>query len=497
MGTAEGNNEIDNGRHGSGRAVVAFKGVFWSACSILMPAVVNFLVFLVTSRVLSPDDFGAVAMVAAITMFAGAIGPVGFGEALIQRAGLRPDHLDSVFWLCTVFGVVAYLSLCLGANWLGDLFGAPIIVGLIPVLGLRVLLQMINVVPNALIARSLDFHLIALRTFAATLIAASISIGLVLSGFGLWALVFSQLSASVVAVFATFWSANWRPRGHGNIAALRELAQYGIFASGNNLVAFLGNRAGQLAVGYVLGIRSAGIYNFARRISTMINDIVSGALGTVSHPLFSQIQDDLEKVRRGFFVATFVSSAVSFPIFIGIALVADRAVPLFFGDKWVEAVAPLRILCLLGIISSIGTLQASLIKSRGRADWWFYYQSVSSFLNVAIVLLLARYGISVMLAAIVTRAYLAWPFSVVMAIRLLSIPPWQYLRQFLAPLAATAAMCLAVLLVREATGETGRLNGLILDVAVGLTTYSGALFLCAPRRVLDIGGLVLRAAAVR
>src|SRR5690606_1419814 len=102
-------------------------------------------------------------------------------------------------------------------------------------------------------------------------------------------------------------------------------------------VQFLGSRADQALVGFVLGVRPVGLYNFSRRIYSMVNDIVSGALGTVSHPMFSEIQHEPDKVRRGFLVSTFLSSVVSFPIFAGIALVADRAIPLLFGEQWLEA----------------------------------------------------------------------------------------------------------------------------------------------------------------
>jgi O-antigen/teichoic acid export membrane protein len=493
----DGDKEIARHGHRAGRSVVAFRGVFWSAFSISVPAAVNLVVFLITSRLLTPADFGAVALAATITMFAASLGPIGFGEALVQRSSLRTDHLDSVFWLCMIFGAAAYVVLHVNAGRIGDLFESEILAVLVPVFGVRILLQMANVVPNALIVRSLSFHLIALRTFMATLIAAAISIALVLSGYGLWALVFSQLSASAVTAGTSFWTAGWRPRATMKLSALRELARYGIFASGNQLVAFLGTKADQAVVGYVLGIRSAGLYNFARRVHTMTSDVVSGSLGTVSHPLFSEVQHDRDKIRRGFLIATFVSSVVSFPIFVGTALVADRAVPLLFGKQWLEAVEPLRLLCAIGLISCIGTLQSSLIKSRGKADWWFYYQLVSSLFNIALVVAFARYGVAVMLLALVAKAYLLWPVSVAMTLQLLSMRLPQYARQFSGPVAATVAMGAAVLFSREFLDDTTALQGLLQDVTVGAVSYAAVLIACAPRRLMDIGGIVRRAAMVR
>lgn len=493
----DGENEIARREHKVGRSVVAFRGVFWSAVSIFLPAAVNFLVFMVTSRLLTPADFGAVALALTVTMFVAALGPTGFGEAIVQRASLRTDHLDSVFWLCALYGLVAYAVLFAASQQIGDLFGSDVLSFVMPVLGVRILLQMANVVPGSLIIRSLSFHLIALRTFFATLIAAAISVGMVLAGYGLWALVFAQLSEMIVKAIVTFWSAGWRPRGLPRLRALRELSGYGLFACGNQVVSFLGSQADQALVGYVLGVRSVGLYNFARRIYTMVNDLVSGALGTVSHPLFSEVQGDLQKVRRGFLVSSFLSSAIAIPTFVGIALVADRAIPLLFGDQWLEALQPLRLLCALGVISCVGVLQSALIKSRGRADWWFYYQLASSLLNLVLVVAFAHYGITVMLVAIVAKTYLIWPIAVQMTLRLLSMRFADYVGQFAGPVLASGAMSAMVLLTRHYLGETSLVEGLAVDILVGAMTYLAVLFALAPRRMMDIGDIVFRAVKVR
>ncbi len=492
-----GRDEVPRHQHGVGRSVVAFRGVFWYAFSIWAPAAVNFLVFLVTSRVLAPEDFGVVALAATVSMLATALGPVGFGEALVQRANLRTDHLDTVFWLCVTFAVLAASALWGASGAIAGLFDAEKLRFLVPVFALKMVFEMASVVPNALIVRSMRFHLVALRTLFATLISAGIAVGLVLAGYGLWALVFAQLAASFVKAVTTYWTSGWRPRGWPSLAAFRDVSHYGLFASGNQLVQFLGSKGDQILVGLFLGVRPVGIYNFSRRIYAMVNDIISGALGTVSHPMFSEVQHEPEKVRRGFLVATFLSSVISFPIFVGIALVSNEAVPLLFGEQWVEALQPLRLLCALGIISCIGTLQSSLIKSRGKANWWFYYQLVSSLLNLALVAVFARYGITVMLAAMVAKTYLVWPVAVAMTLKLIDMRFSDYARQFAAPFSAVIFMAAAVLLSRQVTSDFAPAAGLVSDIAIGCITYVLALLAFAPRRIIGLGGTVIRAARAR
>lgn len=496
-GSMDGNGEVPRHDHGVGRSVVAFRGVFWSAFSITVPAAVNFLVFLLTSRMLSPEDFGVVALAVTVAMLVAALGPVGFGEALVQRASLRPDHLDTVFWMCVSFAAIAAALMVAGSRQIGDAFGSDILATLAPIFALKVVFEMASVVPNALIVRSMRFHLVALRTLVATLISAGVAIGLVLTGHGLWALVFAHLSASFVKAAVTWWTCGWLPRGLPRLEAFRELARYGFFACGNQLVQILGSRADQAVIGLVLGVRPVGLYNFSKRIFSMINDVVSGALGTVSHPMFSEVQHQPDKIRRGFLVATFLSSVISFPIFAGLALVADRAIPLLFGAQWSEALWPLRLLCALGLITCIGTLQAALIKSRGRADWWFYYQLVSSLLNLAIFVVFARHGLTLMLVVMVAKTYLVWPVAVSMTLRLVDMRLAAYARQFAAPLAAILVMAAAILLARPLTADHAPLPALAMEIAIGAASYALALLAFTPRRMLDLGGTVLAAARAR
>ncbi|UFN49728.1 lipopolysaccharide biosynthesis protein [Roseomonas sp. OT10] len=481
---------------GGGRSSAAFKGVFWSAINILVPTAANLLVFVVTSRLLTPNDFGQVALAASLAAFASALVPAGFGEALVQRKDMRPEHMDGVFWLCLLSGLVTYAALAFASPALARFFGAPSLALLLPVLGLRVISDVAAVVPQAVVLRALSFHLVALRTMVATLVASIVSVALVLAGFGLWALVFAQLANSVVATISLFWTAGWRPRWSFRGTALRELTAYGAYASGTRALQFLMNQADQAVVGFVLGTVQLGLYNFARRVFAILNDVTSGALSAVAHPLFSGIQDDLDRVRRGFLTATLLSSIVAFPLFVGLALVADRAVPLLFGAQWVEAVWPIRILCGLGIITCIGMLQAGLINSLGRANWWFWYQLFSGVTNFAIVFAFASQGTTVMLAVMVAKTYLFWPVPVGMTLRLLAMRPGTYATQFAAPLAASALMAAAVLAGRAALPELDALAGLAVDVALGALVYGAALALLARRRLRDLVQ-VLRGAAKR
>ncbi|MDT8838253.1 lipopolysaccharide biosynthesis protein [Paraburkholderia fungorum] len=475
----------------SSRSVAAFRGVFWSAVNIVVPTAVSLLVFVVTSRLLTPADFGVVALAATIAAAASSIVPSGFGDALVQSMRRDPLYLSSVFWLCLGCGVVAYAVLGASTSVVARIFGAPLLVQLIPVLGIRVIVDAVGVVPTALLTQTLAFRLIALRTAVASIVAAAISIELVLKGLGVWALVASLLATSVVSAIATFWTIRWTPRLVFSTTALRDLKGYGVYASGTKTLLFLWNQADQMIVGFVLGAGQLGIYNFSRRIFSIITDISSGALGAVAHPFFAGIKDDTDRVRSGFLSATFLASVLAFPIFIGLATVADRAIPLIFGYQWAAALWPIRVLCILGVITCIGTLQAGLINSLGKAKWWFYYQLFTGLVNIPIIAICAPRGTILMLSVLVAKTYLFWPVPVVMTLRLLKLSALQYFGQFIAPLAAACFMAFVIYGGRRLLSEhTSPVLNLTCDVLFGLVSYFIFILMFAKERLLKMARIL-------
>jgi O-antigen/teichoic acid export membrane protein len=475
---------------GDTRTAQAFRGVVWSAVNTIIPTASGLLVFVVTSRLLTPVEFGIVALANALVSGAVALLPSGFGDALVQQTETRRTYLDSVFWLCLAAGLTILGALAALARPAAEAFGTPFLAVLLPVLGLRVLAEACGVVPTALVVQGMAFHLLAIRTLLATTAAALATIALVLAGLGIWALAASLLVNSLVSTIAMFSATRYRPGFAFSLAPLRALCRYGVYASGSRLINCIGMSLDQAMVGLVLGTQQLGLYNFARRVFALVNDVTSGALSAVAHPMFSGVRDDLPRVRRGFLTGTFLSSVLAFPLFLGLACVSDRAVPLLFGPHWTDAIWPIRILCGLGLVTCIGLLQGGLIASLGKAHWWFYYQLLSGLLNVPIILLAAPRGNSALLLAIVTKAYLCWPISIVMTLRLLGLRASDYLRQFAAPLSAAICMSICVLGARQITPDLPDIVALAGDVAVGVSTYGLILFLLAAERVRDLRGLV-------
>ena len=472
----------------TGRASAAIKGTLWSLVSSLAPAVLGFLVFLATSRVLTPAEFGIVAFAASVATIGLAVAPAGFREALIQRDTISPIHLDTVFWLCFGAAVLIFGALCAAAPLIAASSGDSLLAALIPFIAARVLFDMAAAVPNALLVRTMSFRMLALRTTAASLVAAVVCLVLLWFGFGLWALAASQLAASVTTCFGALIAARWLPGFRFQLRALGDLKAFGLFSTGNHFITTIS--LDQLLIGALIGPAGLGIYGFARRIFQILTDLLSGALNLVSYSLLSSMQREPAKLREAYLLGTFASSVVAFPVFAGLALVAGDLIPLAFGEHWIEAVPVVQAFCALGVLTAVGILQASLIRSQGQADLWFYYVLSKQVVTVLYVFLFAGWGLLPLTIALVVLNMLMWLPTLHMVVRLLDISLPAYLGSFALPVLATAVLWGGGWLVQGQLAEAEPIVRLVATVGAAGAGYVVVIGLFGRARLQRLVGFV-------
>ena len=468
----------------AGRSRAAVYGVLWSSLHTLIPSVTSGVVFFIGAYFLSPGDFGLVGLASSLVMFMIAFSPAAFGEALVQRQSMAKAHADTVFWLTASVGVLFCLPFMIAASSIAERLDQPAIAALLPVLALRIPLELLATVPNAMIIRSMKFKLVALRTTVATLLSAVISISMLMAGYGYWALVVSQVSASFVICVMSYWVSGWRPGVSIRLSALRELAHYGLFASGDRMLATM--RLDHIVLGALGGNVLLGLYFFAQRFFQMLTQLVSGALSSVTHALLSTLQDDREKAAQAFGIASFASAAFSMPLFCLVGLLVEDLLAVLPEPGWKSASVAIQAFCVIGILASIGVVQAALIKSQGKAHWWFYYQLAQQSSTIAVIALTYRYGLPTLMVALIAKSCLVWPISVLMTARLLSTSIKAYLRIFAGPVAATVIMAVAVVATSSLLDTLSPAAELCAKLALGIVLYTPVLALLSHSRVQHI-----------
>lgn len=469
------------------RARASLAGLFWNLANVFASVVLTSAVFLVTSRILQPTEFGAVAMAVAIISITGTLVPMAFGDALVQRENLEERHTDSVFWLTAGIALVGAGVLAISAPLFADWTGVPQLTWILPILAIRLVFDAGLTVPAALITRRMEFRYIAIRTTLANGVGAALCLWMVTHGYALLALVLAQVVTSVTAFAITIYAAGWRPGFRVSRSALTDLRRFGLYAMGGRILNEA--RLDQLVLGLVLGPASLGLYFFARRLQQMLRDMTAGIFAPVTNVLLASLRSDEARRREFYLAACFASAAFAFPVFAGLIAVAPAAIPLIFGTQWTGAVFATQCFAVVGLLAGLGVMQAGLIRYLGAPGWWFWYQGAMQLSTLPLILLLAPYGLDAIMAAVVVRTLILWPLSVAKAQRMLGIGLAPYLKTLAAPALSAAAMAGLVAALPWLLAEMREALQLVCQVGAGALIYALSMALLArgdARRLLAL-----------
>jgi O-antigen/teichoic acid export membrane protein len=440
------------------------------------------------SRSLAPTAFGLVALAITISSLAAIIAPSGFGDAIVQRAEVGTEHLNTVFWLCTGAGALAVAISAAVSLPVANYLHEPLFLALLPAVSAKAIFDMAAVTPMAILARRMSFHLVAARTTIASVVAGAVCLGLLWAGWGLWALALSQVAGSAANSIGAFAAARWKPQLRFSPSAFHDLKRYGAFASGTRVLSLI--YPDQLLIGFLLGPYALGIFTFSRRIFQLFNDLIAGALSSVAHSFFSSLQENDEKVKEAFLVVTYLSSGIAFAVFGGIAAIAQELIPTVFGPEWSDSLSPVRAFCVIGLLSSIGFVQAALINSKGHTKWWFYYLLLKQCVLLLTAVIASRWGVSAIVWAMAFSSFLVWPLTVFKSASISGLQVHKYILRFLAPAVACLLMFASVTLVMELLPFEHAWLRLFALISIGGAVYSAVLFLTSYRTVFAVTDMV-------
>lgn len=346
-------------------------GITWSLGSQLGRQGVVFVVGVILARLLSPREFGLVAMVTIIIGFATIFSELGFGGALVQKDNVDELHLSSVFWLNLGVGALLTIFFIVGAPLVAHFYEEPILVPLTTLLSFNFMIGSVNIVQRTLLMKSLDFRKLSVIEIVAVTVAGGVAILLAYAGFGVWSLVIQSLLLSAMMAILLWVFSSWRPKWLFNWNAVKELLGFSTSLFGTSTLNYTVRNIDYVLIGRFLGPNPLGIYSRAYSVMLFPLANISRVITRVMFPSFSIIQENKKRVKRIYLKLTRVVALFAFPIMLGIFVTAYKFVLVIFGEQWLAMVPILRVLCFVGLIQSIVSLNGNLYLSQGRADLQF------------------------------------------------------------------------------------------------------------------------------
>ncbi len=471
------------------------KGIAWSAMEKWGGQALNLLVFLVLARLLPPEAFGLVALASVFTAFVQIFLDQGMAEAIVQRADLEQEHLDTAFWINILTGSLLTLSGMLISGLVAELLGEPQLRPIVAWLSLGFILTSLRSTQQAILQRRLDFRSLAVRTLVARLSGGVAGVGAAFLGFGVWSLVAQHLVNGLVGAVVLWQVSDWRPGFRFSKKHFQELFVFGFNIVGLKTLSVLNTRFGDFLIGYFLGATALGYYAVAQRLRQTMLDLLTGITSNIAFPAFSRLQQWPKRLRRAFYQATQLTSLFSFPTFLGMVVLAPELVPVLFGAKWTPAIPVMQILALGGLQASVFRFNSNLLQAIGKPSWVLGLMVLGTLANTAGCALVAQWGIVAVAAVFAFVRYGFAPLYIWMIHRAISLDFRAYFGQYAAPLAGSLAMVATVSGLRYILGGWPGLHGsLIIYSLAGAAVYLAVVQLMSPsllRRLLDLARLAL------
>ena len=330
-----------------------FKGAIWSILEGWGRRIFTFFVFFLLARLLTPEDFGLIALATTFISFISIFNNQGFSVAIVQRKNLEPEHLNTAFWsnICLALLFVTLTLVCSGL--IASFYQEPQLQPVINCLSIIFLINAFKEVQIGILKRQFNFKALAIRSLIVTFIGGSIGIVSALFGLGVWSLILQQLVGELLGTIILWQASDWRPSFSFSLIKLKELLSFSVNLLGIAILNFVTSNADNLLIGYFLGPVALGYYALAYRVYDLLFQLSYSTINSVLFSTFTSLQEDMTKLRSIFYKVIKLMSLSIFPISLCVSLFAAELVHLIFGEQWLDTIPLLRILSLAVIIQSL------------------------------------------------------------------------------------------------------------------------------------------------
>lgn len=330
------------------------------------------------ARLLSPYDFGLVAMVLALVGFAPMLIDLGTSDASTQKTHISEVEVSTLFWLNVAIGVILTVLLAAGSGLIAAFFGEPALTGIALVSSLAFIMAALSTQHYALMRRAMHFRHLAIIDIASNVISSIIAIAMAFTGWGYWALVAKPIMTSGLTAVGAWMSCSWIPGRPRLTPEVKELVGFGMGVTGFTMTDYFARSADRLALGYVYGASQLGYFQNAFLVYSNLLGIVTESLHNIATSGLSKLRNDVDELKRSWAAALSLMSFISAGAFAVLAVTGQDFVVILLGEKWAPAGPLLSIFAVRGIAHSVERTLGWLHVAAGRSDRWTRWGLVSA-----------------------------------------------------------------------------------------------------------------------
>ena len=375
------------------------QGLFWSFLSSGGMQLLNLIIGIFLARLLSPGEYGIVGMLAIFTLLANNLQESGFGVALVNIKDIKHNDYNAVFWFNVGMSVLLYVILFFSAPLIASFFHQPCLIPLSRFVFLGFIIASLCISPNAMLVRGLKMKEKAITSLSALVVSGTVAVIMAIKGFSYWSLATQQILYNVVICFGRFYYTKWCPTFKVDFTPVKQMFSFSYKVLITAVLTTINNNVLTVIFGRLFPAQAVGNFTQANKWNTMANQMVTNTMAQVAQPVFTQVTDDNERQCRVFGKMLRFTAFLSFPALFGLALVAPQVILLAIGDKWIDSIPLLQILCISGAFIPLYTVYQNLFLSQGKSGTYMWLTIGQIAIMLTAVLACHSLGIKAMVIA--------------------------------------------------------------------------------------------------
>lgn len=370
-----------------------FSGFFWKFSERVLAQLISFIVSVIIARILSPDDYGLVAMSMIFISLANVFVVNGFSTALIQKKDVNIDSFSTLFYCSLLISIILYILLFFTAPFISAFYNKTEITQLIRVFAIMLPLSSYKSIQNAYVSKNLDFKKFFFSTLSGTIVSAIVGIIMAIKGFGVWALVAQYFSNNIIDSIVLTFTIKWRPKLVFSFKTVKPLLLFGSKILVVDLIGTLYHQLTSFIIGKKYTSADLAYYTKGRQIPDLINTNISSTITSVLFPAFSTSSDDFENLKKMSKLAIKTSSYILLPFYFGLIAVSNNLINFLLTEKWIPCVVFVNIMCINGIIETLDIIDIQILKAIGKSETVLKLEFIKKPIYLIVIFIAMRFSI--------------------------------------------------------------------------------------------------------
>lgn len=446
-------------------------GMIWSALQRFGTMGISFVSNIVLARLLTPDDYGCIGMLAIFITVSNTFVDGGFGSALIQKKEPTQKDYSTIFWLNLFMSVVIYGILYISAPAVSRFYDIPLLSSVLRVQGIVLIINALNIVQTNQLRKSINFKRLAVIYIASQIVGAVCAIVLAYMGWGVWAWVAQQIIASSITSVILWVMNRWLPQLCFSFDSFKQLFSFGGFILASNLINTFCNNVQGLLIGKFFNPAILGYYTQAYKLEDVASHSISSVVDQVAYPVFSKVQSDNDGLKNVIYRLILLIAYVAFPMMLILVLIAEPLIGLLYGEKWLPSVPYFQIICIGGIAGCLQGVTYLAIASIGKSKELFLWTIIKRGLGMILLIAgMVLFGMNGLLWGFVLSCWSVTFINAYLVSKYIKYGLWQQIKDVL-PIILISSMVFIITLVIANKLTLGGYMYIVLVLLIYISMY--------------------------